>query len=122
MNTSQPESPESAAEHSPEPWRDDNGTVRDRDGRYVMGLIRAITDESLNENMGPSEDNTDRIVACVNACAGIPSEDLKGAISVLKVLGTLPFGKDAITDDFLREYIRLVFDRDVEVTMLDECP
>lgn len=56
-----------------EPWEEKNGTVRDSIGAFVMGEIPCIIEDAV-DYIAPSPDNTDRIVACVNALAGIPTE------------------------------------------------
>lgn len=53
--------------HSPEPWElGYYGTVRDASGRVILASPEDASDDNLR-----------RLVACVNACAGIPTEDLE---------------------------------------------
>ena len=64
--------------HSPEPWTlkpppekngDDLYVVEDRDDKKVFDAIRYYPDP-------PNPENAARIVACVNACEGVPTDDL----------------------------------------------
>lgn len=74
--------------HSPEPWRlIDSGflnSVRccDKNGEFVAGYC---SDEG---SIAKGDPNWERIVACVNACVGIPTErlaqmDLQSAVEIL---------------------------------------
>ena len=47
-----------------EPWKSDNGHITDAEGGYVG---------YLTDFLGPEQS---RSLACVNACAGVPTEDL----------------------------------------------
>lgn len=58
--------------HTKEPWRVESGDFR---ALRIFGQDRYIT--SLISN---SEANAKRIVACVNACAGITNEALEAGI------------------------------------------
>lgn len=64
--------------HSPEPWSVDQVCVVDENNRVIVksDWVRAID----------AKDDLDRIVACVNACVGIPAGDLRrGILSDMKV-------------------------------------
>lgn len=77
-------------QHTPEPWRVaeesfDNGgiqesVIRGLDGRAAI----AVTLEFGPNNPGMREANARRIVACVNACAGIRTEALEHRTHMLK--------------------------------------
>jgi hypothetical protein len=63
--------------HTPEPWEVRDGMVIKAvgdDGAYVAAAVRAPAGHSKEQ----ADANARRIVACVNACAGIPTEDLEG--------------------------------------------
>ena len=66
--------------HSPEPW-----VIDDRDGRpYAInaGREKVIVWGGIACRATTGIDNARRIVACVNACAGIPTEALEaGALA-----------------------------------------
>lgn len=67
--------------HTPEPWRIGRtgitGAVSivagDRPPTLVTEVIQSCTDQ-------PAMENARRIVACVNACAGIPTEELEQGV------------------------------------------
>jgi hypothetical protein len=65
------------SDHSPEPWRiDEQNRVTDATGHIVMfGELDCI------EAGDPR-----RIVACVNACAGIPTEALERGGNITAIL------------------------------------
>ena len=55
--------------HSPEPWvRGTDGLICDANGEYIC--------DTCGTSLPEGEENQKRIVACVNACAGIPTADL----------------------------------------------
>jgi hypothetical protein len=58
------------AQHTPEPWT----FGEDNDGWYVCGCYVGNDEQ---HGCALSEANARRIVACVNACAGIPTEQLE---------------------------------------------
>ena len=63
-----------AGDHAPEPWHVDDGG----DGEIMLwGGAGSVEDPDIGEIY--AMDNARRIVACVNACAGIPTERLEGA-------------------------------------------
>lgn len=74
--------------HTPEPWSvaeesfDNDGihesVIRGLDGRAAI----AVTLEFGANNPGMREANARRIVACVNACATMPTDDLEEMVSV----------------------------------------
>lgn len=79
-------------DHTPEPWM-----VRDLPSKWQIatdadelgGLALAIIDMNKSESPTPGFiaarlADLNRIVACVNACAGIPTEDLERASSFEK--------------------------------------
>ena len=63
--------------HTPEPWATEDVTINQKEiqlwgpGRQYIGTIQGIMYNHAN-----TEANAERIVACVNACAGIATEDL----------------------------------------------
>jgi hypothetical protein len=63
--------------HTTEPWVIHDVSINQKElqlygaGRQYIGTI-----EGIMYNHANTEANADRIVACVNACAGIPTEDL----------------------------------------------
>ncbi len=62
-----------AIEHTPEPWHQ---CAEPELGALILdGKQRAIGDCDGPPN---AHENARRIVACVNACAGIPTEELEG--------------------------------------------
>lgn len=56
--------------HSHEPWRDDRGDILDSNG----DCVEYYSGGHFEKRIGPA--NRKRIIACVNALAGIPDEDL----------------------------------------------
>lgn len=78
-----------------EPWRvASDDSVRDAIGRFVMGSIPCITEDAV-DYIAPNEENTERIIACVNACEGIPSERLT-QISLAHAIDSLDSGYENI--------------------------
>ena len=66
-----------AGEHTPEPWRIRIGPRDDQEtcDIQICGDIFVLAD--LNGPQYPHQHpNAERIVACVNACAGIPTDQL----------------------------------------------
>lgn len=65
-------SKQASVEHTPEPWAHRNGRIyqADRDVLTIANIARASDGDY-------SEANARRIVACVNACAGVPTELLE---------------------------------------------
>jgi len=60
--------------HTPEPWFCNENEFDD----FIWGANREMIAESRGTGGGlPQEENRARIVACVNACAGISNENLK---------------------------------------------
>lgn len=63
--------------HTQEPWNYDDGFIV---GRFSDGEVRNICDPRCAppgaDNSPEMDANTDRIIACVNALAGIPTADL----------------------------------------------
>jgi hypothetical protein len=58
--------------HTPEPWRADRGVVSR--GLEVIAVCHSNGTEIFNEN---GKIDASRIVACVNACRGIDTEELE---------------------------------------------
>ena len=54
--------------HSPEPWTWNIDTMISDSGD--------VFSTAQDYELSPSQEDADRIVACVNACEGIPTEDL----------------------------------------------
>jgi hypothetical protein len=64
-------------QHTKEPWRiDQYGDIRDSGQRqiYLSGFRTSMVSGAENDDQ---KANTRRIVACVNACEGIPTEELE---------------------------------------------
>ena len=62
--------------HSPEPWSvdpTDQEDIHDGNGKWVVCADRY-------QPVDMSIENAERIVACVNACKGIPTEDLQDGV------------------------------------------
>lgn len=91
------------SEHSKEPWRIHRRfatTVEDQGGRYVASTggyqSNAVDPEELESHL---QANAARIVACVNALAGIPTEQLAGLGDALEAAReALETGMYALTD------------------------
>ncbi len=70
------------AEHSPEPWEksltrdgsEDSWCVHRAEDRVIVAEV-----EIRPDNEDRAESDARRIVACINACAGIPTEALESA-------------------------------------------
>lgn len=65
----------SETKHSPEPWKLSHEDIRDAEGRTVLVLSDLwcpVVDADEH-----ADDLARRIVACVNACAGIPTAALE---------------------------------------------
>lgn len=63
--------------HTTEPWTATNSTIRNSNGRVVIAYLYSKRTRAANIR---------RILACVNACRGVPTEALErnaGAASVL---------------------------------------
>jgi hypothetical protein len=64
--------------NSPTPWSVEETTIDrrvvDANGTPIFGLIERDGRQFM---VIPLQENAERIVACVNACAGIPTEDLQ---------------------------------------------
>lgn len=70
--------PAATGEHAPEPWRFDGRTQILAADNGDHGIIATMN--RGRDFRGPECDaNARRIVACVNACAGIPTAALEGA-------------------------------------------
>lgn len=65
----------SGDKHSPEPWRVEQGSMRDIETATGTTVVWGHDDYS---EPTMSEANARRIVACVNACAGMSTEALEG--------------------------------------------
>ena len=67
--------------HSPEPWKiDDDGTIVGSDGSEVCDPV--VGCRYHDDPAAMSEDDKDRIVACVNFCRDIPTEWMQGKIAL----------------------------------------
>lgn len=63
--------------HTPEPWRvSGNGTMRFIDASVGNGMAQEVA-TCMRVEHGDMEANARRIVACVNACEGIPTDYLE---------------------------------------------
>jgi len=60
--------------HSPEPWRKANAPEE----FIVDKHYDVVADADIDDEFGIA--NRDRIIACVNACRGIPNEELEDTI------------------------------------------
>lgn len=65
--------------HTPEPWgiKENTPTIRDSRG---IAILRCESGAIITEN---DKANASRIVACVNACAGLPDDALDGGWSAV---------------------------------------
>lgn len=78
---------EQVMEYTPEPWK--QGTTRIGVRFHVMEPnYGCIAD--MNGLPEQSEANARRIVACVNACSGVPTEVLEGVTSEISLILTHP--------------------------------
>lgn len=66
--------------HTKEPWSIEDGE-QGTNSFYVLGPDRtaAVAKVMNYKLLGIGRDNARRIVACVNACAGIPTDDLEAS-------------------------------------------
>lgn len=82
-------------EHTKEPWAHRNGRIyqADRDVLTIANIARA-SDGDYSEN------NARRIVACVNACEGLPTEPLE-QFGLGTAFGTALFDVTAQRDQLL---------------------
>lgn len=63
--------------HTTEPWTSTNSTIRDSNGQVVIAYLYSKRTRAANLR---------RILACVNACRGVPTEVLErnaGAVESL---------------------------------------
>lgn len=63
--------------HTPEPWASTGSTIRNSNGRVVIAYLYSKRTRAANMR---------RILACVNACRGVPTEALErnaGAVNTL---------------------------------------
>jgi hypothetical protein len=84
----------SETQHTPEPWK-----VYDGRGGYIY-VGPAVPDDPVvavcHDYLADSAANARRIVACVNACAGIPTEELDSSIHRLSHLSSLYEVRDTL--------------------------
>ena len=76
------------SEHSPEPWTGtahnvDHVSLHDAEGRYITKSTHYKDSEPFGSVSFP---DAQRIVACVNACKGIPTEALDAGV-IARLLG-----------------------------------
>jgi hypothetical protein len=101
--------------HTPEPWRE-------QDGRIVANEPSADNDEVLICDVAPDnhaltefdEFNARRIVACVNACAGISNEHLE-LLSVAQMVAAAVEQRDELVGA-LREIKELTSRQQLPIT------
>lgn len=95
--------------HSPEPWVEPKygRGIEDANGETVILGIRDC-DMQMQYDESAKEEDMRRIRACVNACAGIPTEDLEAMGDP-----TLMAATDAIVDRLIEK------NRDEIVPMLE---
>lgn len=94
-------------EHSDTPWREAGYIVRDKHGHVVAAMPTSSSTHSLEEIRA----NAARIVACVNACAGVASDDLGDVFRILEsLLDALTNNPPSKPDDYGRTSI----DKDLE--------
>lgn len=75
--------------HTKEPWIVTGGErIKYVEARIGNGMLQEIASCMIVEH-GNHEENARRIVACVNACAGIPTETLEMASSSIAVSQSL---------------------------------
>ncbi len=71
------------AEHSPEPWRSEYGNEEGPDDSFgeFYRILAADADTDFDEIVRVGDEaDARRIVACVNACRGVPTEALETGI------------------------------------------
>lgn len=66
----------SEQKHTPEPWSVSEGLGRDY-GSKSFGVAAKSPYHCVVPNLNINQEDARRIVACVNACAGIPTETLE---------------------------------------------
>lgn len=64
--------------HSPEPWKYDTDWHRFQDADEATIICTAA-----DEEVSPSLEDAARIVACVNFCRGIPTEELLNSVPTM---------------------------------------
>jgi hypothetical protein len=62
--------------HSPEPWKVDDFQMQPILDAKDMPVFRAWSHYAADDGLDVTREDLERIVACVNACAGIPTEEL----------------------------------------------
>jgi hypothetical protein len=71
------------SKHSPEPWELARSTKASRGESTVFAGLRSVAGAGpLSNDLKATKANAERIVACVNACAGV--EDPESAVRVLR--------------------------------------
>jgi hypothetical protein len=74
------------SKHSPEPWKVVNDELQDANGEEVIFL----TGEWEIEGWTMAPQDLRRIIACVNACRGIPTEKLEQQLPFAAHAGPTP--------------------------------
>ena len=70
-----------SAKWTPEPWHIENlWHVLSEDGRLIAGCGGHDSNIPGDNTFQDNQTNARRIVACVNACAGIPTEALEAGV------------------------------------------
>ena len=88
--------------HTPGTWRvTGTGTIRYIDAPVGNGMLQEVA-SCMRVEYGDMEANARRIVACVNACAGVPTELLEEYPS--------PFSEMRSQRDMLLEALECLFD------------
>ncbi len=99
--------------HTPEPWEAFDAEITTPDKRVFV----AVTDESIHMTQNEQRANAARIVACVNACAGM--EDPAGEIERLQAI-SLRHLRDLDKWDQERERVAAVIDAAKEYKIVRE--
>lgn len=91
--------PTPPASHTPEPWSVHQNVGRKGELGVIADKAPCVIAHGFSEKHWPevAEANARRIVACVNACAGIPTEALEGR-NLRDVVEALLWATDHITE------------------------
>jgi septation ring formation regulator EzrA len=98
------------SEHTQEPWisagKGALDTISDQFGSRIAQCMNKYEDEPRNYQV--DYENARRIVACVNACAGIPTETLEAPTTILKGLNLQTERVDALLHEHEQQRDKLL--------------
>lgn len=78
------------SKHTPEPWMISSGLlICDKDAKVIANSCAFMGIESIELPLKECEANAYRIVACVNACKGISTEDLEQGVLLQGLINSL---------------------------------